>query len=254
MSRFHPCSLFAIVACLTLSTAVQAAPPGSQLPDTVSRTASGAVGAIDQAVAGATDAAAHPELQAVDPAALRTMREAIAQELAAQKAASTPQVIVVQPQAQAPAGVAVAAPPTVGAQSSGVAAVLKAVPIETWGLILGVLALVVLQLLGARGAAVRSKIDTWIDLAYYAAEAAARAAGPDSPVNKVTVALDAFHRGLLGEGVKATATDVAKAQAAWTAKAEAEHVETEIRARAAAQAAAEAKPSGAGAVLEAARG
>lgn len=214
MSRFHICSLVAIVACLSLPAAVQAAPdPG---------------GAVPQAVQ-ATPAAQPVAQQAMQPAA--------------------PVIYLVQPQAAAaPATTATVAAPA-AAQSSGVGAVLKAVPIETWGLILGVIALVVLQLLGAKGATVRSKIDTWIDLAYYAAEAAARAAGPDSPVNKISVALDAFHRGLLGEGLKATATDVAKAQAAWTAKAEAEHVETEIRARAAAQAAAETKPVGAGALL-----
>ena len=55
-------------------------------------------------------------------------------------------------------------------------------------------------------------------------------------LQKLPLALDAFHRGLTGEGIKPSGVDVARAQAAWTARAAQEKVEADIRAKAAAKA------------------
>lgn len=235
-TRYH-CFLLALVACLALPATGLADPGGYLAPGLEglvaapgeiagNRLASRASTALDLN-GGAVELT--PELQALID---RAARAAVA------PAAAAPQIVYLQ---------APAAPTTEPA--SGIAAVLQAVPIETWALLLGVILMIVLQLLGARGASVRSKVDYWIDIAYGLAEAAARGAAPGSVVLKIPAALDAFHRGLTGEGIKPTGADVSRAQAAWTARAEQEHIEADIRAKAAARAAAEAKPVGAGALL-----
>ncbi len=184
--------------------------------------------AIPLSASAAGDVA--PDFPAIAAAAAPSSPQAFA---APRPAGQQPQVVyLVQPQASA------AAPATSSSSSapSAILGVLSAVPIESWALILGLGALAVFKILGDRGAKAAQFVDKWIDFAYYAAEAAARQAGPDSFFDKGAGALNAFHQGLLGVGVTPSPADIAKAQAAWAAQAAREHVAVDLQAKAAAQA------------------